>query len=319
MMLRTMTLKIRMPIAMVALTAAIGSLFLSQSFAVTPTIGWVATVPADKGFVHTLPAPDNTQIAIFNDNDDIDPNDQTWYVARLGSDAQPLYKGAIAGPGYIHDTAIGADSSVYLLVITLGTPGGRLLKLKPGAQSAEILKTWDTGLLDSVEFIKDKVYTVEFDASSGTCLSTMNIFGSDGTELKTLDNPAGCAGGWQAAANVLTAYDYTNQRIAYLNPDTLNVTYQPIPAGVGFGQRSMSANGSYVFFGGGSQCSNARIIRISPSGLVYDVPVSQIFQNIGSGCYVTGIAMLSDDTTAIATKDNGPDTADCRTPGCKRK
>jgi hypothetical protein len=294
------------PVVVVGFIAVAGSVILSQSQAATSTIGSVATVPDNLGEVRALPAPDNTQIAIFQSDDDSDPGTEVWYMARLGSTATRPYTGAVTAPGYVQDMAVGSDSTVYLIVIRFWDPGGMLLKIKPGATSAEIVRSWDSQHLRNVEFYKDKIYMFGQEAVAGTCTGKITVFDGDGAELKTIDNPLGCTGNWRAASNALVGYDTDSNRVAYLNPDTQDIRFQTFTSYWNTSLPALGADGSMVYstttdFG----CTGTHIIRVSPTGQVYDIPLSQVFpnQNLGEGCSIPSLAMLSDNTTAIMISD----------------
>jgi hypothetical protein len=307
-----------MPVAAVVITAIAGSYFLSQSFAATPTIGSVETVPAETDSVQAWPAPDGTQIAVFQSYGN---DTYKWYVARLKGDSKPPYTDAISGPGSIHDLTIGPDSTAYFAVGNSTDAGGMLLRLKPGAASAEILKTFEvdptTGRArrpQGVEFLGGKLYVNALSAASlGGCLDMLYVLDSNGAELKTLENPLGCGGSWQATPNMLTALDYNNARIAYFDPATLDMNARPMPYGNKF-ETAMGSDGSYAFKLG-VKCDETRIARVGPHGEVYDHKLVDIFPTVLSTpppgapagyppvCQYWGHAILSDLKTVVAITD----------------
>ena len=105
----------------------------------TPGFAYLATVPSGlvAGFVR--PAPDGTQVAVFQGPGPLLVGTST-YIVRLGPNTQPPYTGLVV-PGFtVGDLTFGPDSTIYFAAQapTASYPS-TLLRWRSGANTAEQL------------------------------------------------------------------------------------------------------------------------------------------------------------------------------------
>ena len=284
------------------------------------TVGVMTTVPSGPGALPNIfgvwPSPDGTQLALFQGT-------VSTYAARLTTSSVHPYP-AVQIPGYFNHVTFGPDGTAYLIGQTVepssSTPTpAQLLKLAPGAATADVLYTWPADFFATdrplsagyfaVEYIGGYLYTkIASTAYAGE--AALQKFDLNGNPLGQPSNAASWSSTFRAATGTLSSDDVPGV-FSYFDLTTLAQIASTAASPIGSGPVAIGHDGSWSTLVGFNQnsegvCgSDMHLVRVGTNAqTLLNVSLASIEPASPGRCDLPGVAVLSDLTTAVGMYDS---------------
>ena len=282
----------------------------AASGAEATSVGFLTTVPSGPGALNGLigvwPSPNGTHLALFWGSD---ATQNLTYAAWVAPSSPRPYP-AVLLPGFYSTVTFGSDGTAYLMGSTMLSSSdpkpALLLRLVPGAESAEVLYSWPADYFApdrplssfAIEYIGDYLFArVGSTSYSGT--SALQKFDLNGTPLGEPLTGSDLSARFESATGTLSSKVFGT--FSYYDLDTLAETTSTTP--VGSGPAAIGHDGSWSTLVGGCGV-NAHLIRIGRDAQqILDVSLAGIVPPNPARCDIPGIAVLSDLTTAVGLLD----------------